>query len=189
MSPPVPSRPVMIAAPLQSLVRSLTAEFRKPRPSGRAVADLLAGYASEHDDWRSFALASPCCYTRNLVEKNEHYELLVLCWDRDQRSPIHNHEGQDCWMTILEGPIEEVHYRFDPGAPPVAGRTKQFGRGEVAFIRDEIALHDVRSPGESPVVSLHLYASPIAACNCYCEKTGQISRRELSYDTVRGVPR
>lgn len=174
--------------PLDRLIASLDETFG-PAGSREEIARLLGEYGRQHDDWREYGLFQDDCYTRNLIQLSERYELLLLCWAAGQRSPIHNHEGQDCWMTILEGPIEEVHYRFDPGAPPVAGRTKQFGRGEVAFIRDEIALHDVRSPGESPVVSLHLYASPIAACNCYCEKTGQISRRELSYDTVRGVPR
>jgi hypothetical protein len=30
-------------------------------------------------------------YARNLVEMNKHFELIVLCWESHQESPIHNH--------------------------------------------------------------------------------------------------
>ena len=32
-------------------------------------------------------------YTRNLVGYNNSFTLLMLCWDRGQESPIHDHAG------------------------------------------------------------------------------------------------
>ncbi len=178
----------MTAVLMPSLVRSLTEEFERPEPSGRRIANLLSDYASSSDDWRSYALTSPRCYTRNLVELNEHFELLVLCWDKDQCSPVHNHEGQDCWMAVLEGPMEELHYEWPKAVGPLApGPIRRFETGQVAYISDEIALHLIRAGAAAPSVSLHLYAKPYGECNSYCEETGDVTRKQLSYYSVNGV--
>lgn len=178
----------MIAVSMQSLVRSLSEEFAKPEPRGRRIADLLSEYAASSDDWRNYALTSPSCYTRNQVEINEAYELLVLCWDQDQCSPIHNHEGQDCWMAVLQGPMEEVHYEAPSCDGPLpCGPTRCFETGQVAYISDDIALHLVRAGEKGPSVSLHLYSKPYGECNCYCPETGKITRVPLVYHSINGV--
>jgi hypothetical protein len=73
-----------------------------------------------------------------------------------------------------------------PGPLPPRDR-KVFDPGEVAFIHDDIALHLVRSgrPGQN-AVSLHLYAAPYDECNCYCPQTGTVTRRKMSYFSIRG---
>src|SRR5262249_58039895 len=42
-------------------------------------------------------------YTRNLVYACPKFELLALCWEPGQRSHIHNHDGQRCWMMVPVG--------------------------------------------------------------------------------------
>jgi len=112
----------------------------------------------------------------------------VLCWYTSQCSPVHNHEGQDCWMAVLEGPIEELHYEMPNGEGPLAcGPVRRFETGQVAYISDDIALHLVRAGESAPAVSLHLYSKPYAECNCYCEQTGKVTRKRLSYYSVNGV--
>lgn len=181
----------MTVAPLclEDLVQALREEFRRD-PSGPRAAALLEAYASGGEDWRRFCLWRDGEYTRNLVELTDEFELILLCWDAGQESPIHNHEGQNCWMAILEGPMEELHFRHDPDGSPdrrvEPGDLRRFEPGQVAFIRDEIALHQVRTSAGKRAASLHLYAGPITECNCYCSETGKITRRELAYTTVRG---
>jgi hypothetical protein len=50
-------------------------------------------------------------YTRNLVFKNDLFELLILCWGPGQRSWIHNHRGQHCWMSVVEGRLAIRNYQ------------------------------------------------------------------------------
>jgi len=191
----------MSAAPIDRLLTDLRTAFRSDRGARAAegvarasrarIAELLSGYADECADWRDYALYGRACYTRNLIERCDEFELLLLCWDAGQRSPIHNHEGQDCWMTVLEGPIDELQFHFPvtarPGPPEQKGLST-FRRGQVAFIRDEIGLHEVRAPASARVASLHLYAKPYDVCNCYCEETGAVTRTQLAYDSIRGEP-
>jgi cysteine dioxygenase len=174
---------------LDRLVRALDAEFER-EPRGSRVIELLGEYARREDDWREYALCSPASYTRNLIERLERFELMVLCWGSGQESPIHNHEGQDCWMAVLEGAMEELRYPWpDPGrrGPLLPRGSMTFLAGQVGFIRDEIGLHLIRPAGVGTSgVTLHLYAAPYDECNCYSPETGAVTRRKLSHHSIRG---
>ena len=178
----------MSTVALDALVEALHAAFESD-VAGRRIGELLATYASEHEDWRPWALFDEAQYTRNLVIREERYELMILCWGVGQESPIHNHEGQDCWMAVLDGAVEELRYRM-PGAGTGAldpHDAKAYGVGQVAFIHDDIGLHLVRSADRGrPAVSLHLYTAPYDACNCYCPETGHITRTKLVNYSERG---
>ena len=170
--------------PLDQLCHDLAAEFQKD-PKGKRVADLLGRYAEENGDWRDWTFFETERYTRNLVHRCGDFELLLLCWDHDQSSPIHDHDGQQCWMAVLDGTVEEVHYREKDGQL-VEGAVRRFQRGQVAFIQDEIALHLVRAGAGGRGVSLHLYSNPIDACRIYEEGTGESRWIEVGYHSVRG---
>ena len=179
----------MSTVALDGLVERLTREFQG-EARGERIAALLGEYAGRHADWREFALFAPESYTRNLVSRNERFELLLLCWGPGHASPIHNHESQHCWMVVLDGDVEEMGFCTPAGMRPgplAANGSRTFSRGQVAFIRDDIGLHVVRSGNtEQRAVSLHLYARPFDACNCYCPETGEITRKQLTNHSVRG---
>lgn len=51
-------------------------------------------FGSRISRWRrtqKYMFYNPHKYARNLVEMNKHFELIVLCWESGQESPIHNH--------------------------------------------------------------------------------------------------
>ena len=175
---------------LDVLVRSLHEEFEVGVRGGR-IAELLGEYARTRTDWRPFALFSELGYTRNLVALEPRFELMILCWGPGQASPIHNHEGQDCWMAVLAGEVEEVRYPMpsrERSGPLQPRASLRFSQGQVAFIRDEMGLHLVRPLRTSATggVTLHLYASPYDECDCYCPETGTVTRKKLGHYSVRG---
>ena len=180
----------MTTPALDALVRSLQAELSGPTRTAR-VTEVMGGYARAHEDWREFAFFSKHHYTRNLVAREARFELMVLCWGPGQASPIHNHEGQDCWMAVLEGEVEEARFEMpDPSAPgPLRPKgALHFTSGQVAFIRDEMGLHLVQPSPASALgaVTLHLYSLPYDDCNCYCADTGRVTRKRLGHYSVRG---
>ena len=175
---------------LLQLCQDLTSEFQRDA-KGPRVASMLARYASEHQDWRRWALFDTDCYTRNLVHREEQFELLLLCWAANQKSPIHNHQGQRCWMAVLEGEVSETLFHLPEGASVQpraldAGASRVCPKSQVAFITDEIALHEIASAGGKPATSLHLYSRPFATCQVYERDTGKIALRQLGYFSVRG---
>jgi predicted metal-dependent enzyme (double-stranded beta helix superfamily) len=63
-------------------------ELPEPASVQKIMGDYIQG---GHDDWRQYALFCPVKYSRNLIEFNENFELIILCWLAGQESPIHNH--------------------------------------------------------------------------------------------------
>ena len=180
----------MTQRPIDDLCAVLETEFDQD-PRGKAVPALLAAYQAEHQDWRDWVLWSDACYTRNLVARCDAFELLLLAWSPEQKSPIHDHSDQNCWMAVMEGQLEEVHYTLPTSAENGTsvlqrGRSKCFDEGGVAFIDDSIAYHLIQPAGGARAVSLHLYANPIDTCRIFCPDTGKAEDMPLGYYSVRG---
>jgi cysteine dioxygenase len=172
--------------PIDELCLRLTDALKRD-PRGTQVPARLEEYASKYDDWRPMVHFSERSYTRNLVHRCGSFEMLLLAWGAGHESPVHDHAGQQCWMAVLDGELEELHLRSTPEGL-VEGRSKVFKTGEVAYIQDEIALHLIRPRGGKPAISLHLYAKPIDTCKTFDRVTGKPSEVPLSYYSVRGVP-
>jgi cysteine dioxygenase len=179
----------MTSRPIEKLCEEIEAELCRDE-GGPRVAELLRRYAAANADWQRFALFDPSIYARNLVYASERYELLVICWNVGQKSPIHNHQGQRCWMAVLEGAVEETLFSMPEkrGAPLRPGLERTFASGQLAFITDDIALHEIRPSGGRRAVSMHLYSRPIRRCQIYDRESGEVVLRELCYYSVNGVP-
>ena len=67
-------------------------------PSG--VQAFLDAHLIDPDSLAPYLRFAPERYTRHLVFKSPAVELLVLCWPRGSRAPIHGHEGELCWARV-----------------------------------------------------------------------------------------
>jgi len=141
---------------------------------------------SKSDDWREFAIFNPHKYCRNLIEINPDFEMIVICWDKNQESPIHNHSSQNCWFGVLEGTMEEVTYTFDPSLGLEEKSTQQFTKGDVGWISDDNGIHKVRSCNDQVGITLHIYSKPIPMCLIYCPITNSVTVRRMGFFTVKG---
>jgi len=175
--------------PIQQLLSDLTRELRRD-PTGPNVPRLMKEYISNFDDWKDYMHFNQFKYARNLVGNNETLELMVICWLKDQVSPIHNHSGQHCWAAVLEGSIIETHFQFrnthaTAGYGPLEVVQEHIVQtGNVSYISDDIALHILKPSGGLRAATLHLYSKPIEECNIYCPITGEITKRRLGYYSI-----
>jgi hypothetical protein len=64
------------------------------------------------EDYERFAHFNPSKnYTRNLIATDdERYTLLLLCWNPNKASPIHDHPCDGCWMRVVCGKVQECRY-------------------------------------------------------------------------------
>ncbi|MCA1608451.1 MAG: hypothetical protein LC730_03200, partial [Acidobacteria bacterium] len=63
------------------------------------VYDFLSDNPLAVDSIEKYFYWSDRNYTRNLIYKDERFELMAVCWEPGQVSRIHNHFDQRCWMT------------------------------------------------------------------------------------------
>lgn len=145
-------------------------------------------------------------YTRNLVHVDSVFELMALCWQPGQRTPIHSHNGQLGWMITVRGALAVVEYKYVgcnapenqqvSGLDCLAGATEiELERGSVhecapggpvATVDKTHTIHQVVVQGREPALSLHLYSRPIESCVAYDLKARRCWRRPLSFHSRYG---
>jgi cysteine dioxygenase len=179
----------MTREPIDELLHELDRTLADGQRNAQVTAALERYARSGATDWRAFALFEADYYARNLVRQSDLFELIVLCWGVGHRSPIHDHQGQRCWMGVLQGDVTETLYQV--GAAPQAavhgGATRTFRQGQVAFIVDEMGWHRIEPAGGKPAITMHLYSRPIRSCSVVDEQTGVITTRKMRYHSIGGV--
>ncbi|WP_204343824.1 cysteine dioxygenase [Psychroserpens algicola] len=134
-------------------------------------------------DFTDFESWSSKHYTRNCIYRDSNFELLLLCWNPNQATAIHGHDGEDCWVYLLEGEIEEVYYAYDDSSVLRQVNSQKYEANELSFMNDRLGFHKLKNVCKGKSLSLHLYAKPIDNCVCFDERSQVFNNRELSYDT------
>lgn len=125
-------------------------------------------------------------YTRNCVARNEHYELLLLCWEPHQATPVHCHGEQECWVYGVQGNIEEVRYQPRNGKKLEEVSRGKLGKNDLAYMVDEMGYHTLENLDDTRSMTLHLYMDPIEKCRIFDLKTGDYVWKELHYYSLEG---
>ncbi len=140
-------------------------------------------------------------YTRNLIYRNDLFEVMAVCWQKGQKTVLHTHNGQLGWMMVNRGVAEVTNFKWNGcnasegqnqnGLDCLAGATEldltresveQCGRnGHVNTIDRVRTIHRVAVVGEEPVVSVHIYSRPIESCVAFDLETPRCYRRQLRY--------
>ena len=134
----------------------------------------------------------PRRYTRNLIYRNDLFELIALCWAPQTQSPIHNHAGQLCWVSIQEGALRFENFSSLDGAGPgrvrlaPAGGLERAGVGCLDLRGLEDGIHRVSNPFDTPAISLHIYSRPYDSCLAYDPITNTAREIQLWYHSVGG---
>ena len=126
-------------------------------------------------------------YARTLVHRCDAFELLLLTWSPGSGSPIHDHDGQDCWFVPLAGAFDLDDYAIlderGSEARLMPLRSRRLHAGELDRRDRYEGVHSV-TPASPLAVSLHLYARPIDRCRVFELSSGSWSWRLLGYDAI-----
>lgn len=133
-------------------------------------------------------------YTRNLIYKDERFEMMVLCWDRGQISRVHNHADQRCWMTVPVGRLRGQNFQVveeNTGENLCKlEKTDCFDLSNclAAKVELEEPIHQILNLPEfdERAVSLHIYSKPFDKCLSYCLETDRVAEVPLFYTSVEG---
>lgn len=158
------------------------------------VCDFLRANPVDADSLAPYLFFSQTCYTRNLIFKNELFEMMTLCWEAGQATPIHDHANQNCWMAMPMGKLRVVNFRvaetdFAKNLCRVA-QAEQFDVEEscAAEVDPAEPIHQILNLPElnSRAVSLHIYSRPFKSCQIYSTSLNEIRTRQLCYHSIDG---
>lgn len=102
-----------------------------------------------NDDWKKYIIKTDN-YVRNLIYRNDSYEIFLIIWSKNAETKIHNHPLNGCLLKILEGTLIESY--------PNTFNTKILKVDDISYI-DHNMYHSIKSLDNS--YSLHIYSPPL----------------------------
>ena len=115
--------------------------------------NILSSYNST--DWKQYISFDKQDYKKNLVYRDNNFEMFVVCWLPNQETKIHNHPEGGCLLKILEGNIIEELYDKNF----VLQENNNLVMSDVRYIDDSIGIHKMKN-NEENTISLHIYSPP-----------------------------
>lgn len=137
---------------------------------------------------------NPDFYTRNLIYKNDRFEMMAICWESGQLSRVHNHSDQKCWMTVPVGRLRGQNFavaEIDESrgfCKLVETNSFELADCLAAKVELEEPIHQILNLAEygERAVSLHVYSKPYASCLSYCRDTDTFKEVQLCYTSIDG---
>ena len=151
----------------------------------KKVASYLRQYHLLEEDKIKYCHFSEKTYTRNLVFRNEYFEILFLCWNPRQVAPVHGHEGEKCWAKVESGKLKFCNYNL-LSKKPLKLKSEKSIIGEIGYLDGPAEIHSVENVFNESAISLHIYAKPYDACNIFNLNTKSIDRVNLKYHSKFG---
>ena len=96
-------------------------------------------------------------YIRKVLFQNDLFEIILIGWDVNQKSPIHNHSSNGCIFKLLSGHIFETIYSTSYINKL---ETYSFCPGSCKYIDNNMYYHRIENKSENKAVSLHIYSPP-----------------------------
>ena len=160
------------------------------------VCDNVYAYLSEHPvetgSIEKYFHWSPDFYTRNLIYKDDRYELMAVCWEPGQVSRVHDHSDQRCWMTVPLGQLTGRNFAVEeidePNRYCKLRETDSFQLSDclTAKVELEEPIHQVLNLSDERAVSVHIYSKPFNKCISYCRDTDSFKEVDLHYTSIDG---
>lgn len=168
------------------------------------IYDYLVAYEIRAEDLEKYKQWLPDRHTRNKIFRNDMIEVMLICWPIGAITPLHTHNGQLGWMTMIEGRLIVENYRKlacnRPENQQVVGLDCLAGATEIEMehLDTEMAvpggplntvdktqtIHRIKNLAEwdQRAVSLHVYSRPIDSCVVFDIENQRCFRRDLKYD-------
>lgn len=106
-------------------------------------------------DWKKYVYFDNNKYNRNTVYKNENIEMVIISWNNNQKSGLHDHPKNGCLMKILDGELNEYIYNEKLNLLKINNCKKDC----ISYQEGKNGIHDIINKNNK-TVSLHIYSPP-----------------------------
>lgn len=165
-------------------VEQLIQSFEDADPSEQGL--ILNNIEIPKSEFKEFASWSEGCYTRNCLARTDYFEFILICWDGNCQTKIHDHDGQNCWVYQVDSQLREVRFE-GPETKLKVYSDNILNEGEVSYMNDQMGYHRIENPNDKKAMTLHIYANPIDQCKVYNEDTSSFEVATMVYDSVHEV--
>ena len=102
-------------------------------------------------------------YNRTLVTSNDYFDIYIITWQPNSKTPIHDHASQGCILKLLQGNLTETIYDSSLEIKKV----KNVYENMTSFITNNIGYHLIENNSVDMAVSIHVYSPSNYKANIY----------------------
>ena len=146
--------------------------------------DIIRSIKIPSSAFETYCSWSKDLYTRNCIVNTEKFELILLCWEPGQITPIHDHGGEECWVSVIQGEFRETIYKVDAVGKLDTIDSIVSTTGNITYMIDFMGFHSLENLSNTRSMSLHLYAKPIRTCNAFDADLGKFVPKSMGYNTT-----
>jgi cysteine dioxygenase len=148
------------------LLRTLFSRINNKLRNKQKLKD-LKNVLEEYEgiDWKYYVSFNDDKYTRNTVFRNDDIELIIISWNNNQISGVHDHPDNGCLMKILQGELDEYNYEIKEKELNLLN-IRNCKADSIGYQEGETGLHDIVNKNNK-TVSLHIYSPPNYKSNRY----------------------
>ncbi len=150
------------------------------------VNNILRETKITRENLSRYVIFNKACYTRNLIHRNDYFELMVICWDAGHQTPLHDHNQSSGWMLPIEGNIHETRYQMKQDPKPHFEKVSTHPVAGAAYIDDFIGMHVLHNDSGKQAITLHLYSPPIRECRYYDAQSAASRVATMRYYSIDG---
>lgn len=144
---------------LEELIQNIS-EFLNSGESFEDLYKIIESY--KENDWIKYVKINPNTFNRRLIYRNNIFDVYIITWNVGQKANVHDHSKHGCWLSILEGELEEIVYDSNLKKKKV----NILREGDKGFMKNDLGYHSISNKREKIAVSLHVY-SPSGHCTKY----------------------
>ncbi|HEY8460908.1 MAG TPA: cysteine dioxygenase family protein [Blastocatellia bacterium] len=172
------------------------------------VLDFCSSVSITDSSLAPYVFFDDAFYTRNLIYRDDLFEALTICWEPGQKTAVHTHNGQLCWMITQRGNLAVVDYKWlgcdHPENQNVVGidclagsehtklevirEVEATASGPVMTADKLQTIHRLYnlSADKERAISIHIYSRPIDSCVAFDMENQRCYRRQLRYFSKLG---
>lgn len=114
----------------------------------------------------------PKHYTRNLLDRTDDFELFLICYEKGQRTSIHDYDSEEAWIRPIMGEVTEERYIVEEGGKLTKVHSTILTPATFSYLHNGTSIHRYVNSHSDRSVTLNLYAKPLRKWTVYDERTG-----------------
>jgi hypothetical protein len=151
-------------------------------PGYGGYTEVLKAVHIPYAQWEPFCHYTEDHYTRNCISNCEEYELLLLCWSKDQHSPIHSYQSQESWFKVIKGELTIESFRLDKdGKSATKTNSIIIHEGEYTYLNDNMGFHRISNTSGGETASIHLNVDRIKEWEVFNPDTKSLNKHTPTY--------
>lgn len=137
---------------LDTLISKISMELEKNKPLKELIY-LIKQYNG--NEWRKYVKFSDQYYCKNIIYQSKLFEIVLICWNSNQSSNIHNHPDKGCILKVVDNYLIEEFYNTNIKLEKIT----TINKNDISYIDNDIGYHKIINQ-QKPTISIHIYSPP-----------------------------